>query len=38
MNDAIAMEKRIKSWSRKRKNELIEEQNPSWADLSEGMG
>ena len=38
MNDAIAMEKRIKSWPRKKKIELIEEQNPEWHDLFKGMG
>ena len=30
---AIAREKQIKSWSRKKKNELIEKQNPTWKDL-----
>lgn len=30
---AIAREKQIKSWSRKKKNLLIESQNPEWTDL-----
>lgn len=30
---AIAREKQIKSWSRKKKNELIESINPEWNDL-----
>ncbi len=30
---AIAREKQIKSWSRKKKTELIEERNPLWCDL-----
>ena len=33
---AIEREKQIKSWSRKRKNELIEANNPKWEDLSRG--
>ena len=32
---AISREKQIKSWSRKRKNALIENVNPIWRDLSE---
>ncbi len=31
--DAIRREKQIKSWSRQRKNELIESQNPTWKEL-----
>ena len=31
---AIAREKQIKSWSRSRKNALIETMNPKWEDLS----
>ncbi len=31
--DAIAREKQIKSWSRKRKISLIESINPTWEDL-----
>ena len=30
---AIAREKQIKSWSRKKKNQLIETTNPIWEDL-----
>jgi len=30
---AIAREKQIKSWSRKKKNQLIEKKNPKWLDL-----
>ena len=30
---AIAREKQIKSWSRKRKNALVETKNPRWEDL-----
>ena len=32
---AIAREKQIQSWNRKRKNALVERMNPHWADLSE---
>ena len=32
---AISREKQLKSWSRKRKNDLIERVNPQWRDLSE---
>ena len=32
---AIAREKQIKSWSRKKKNQLVEKKNPNWKDLSE---
>ena len=31
---AIEREKQIKSWSRKKKNKLIETTNPNWEDLS----
>ena len=34
INSAIAREKQIKGWTRKKKNELIEEMNPEWKDLS----
>ena len=34
VHDAIAREKQIKSWSRARKNALIEEHNPRWNDLA----
>ena len=30
---AIEREKQIKSWSRKKKNELISKHNPEWKDL-----
>ena len=30
---AISREKQIKSWSRKKKNQLIERKNPMWEDL-----
>lgn len=33
--DAISREKQIKSWSRKKKNEMIKKMNPNWVDLSE---
>ena len=36
INKAIAREKQIKSGSRKRKEDLINKQNPEWNDLSEG--
>lgn len=35
MPSAIEREKQIKKWKRKWKQELIEEQNPSWKDLHE---
>ena len=34
INDAIAREKQIKRWSRKKKEFLINELNPAWNDLS----
>lgn len=34
VNTAIAPEKEIKGWRRKRKLELIEKDNPPWTDLS----
>jgi len=34
---AIRREKQIKSWTRKRKLELIEKANPAWRDLAEGL-
>ena len=33
VRSAIEREKQIKSWSRKRKNALVNETNPSWEDL-----
>jgi len=35
MVEAIAREKQIKGWLRKKKIELIESTNPKWRDLSE---
>ncbi|HEX2207022.1 MAG TPA: GIY-YIG nuclease family protein [Longimicrobium sp.] len=37
VNAAIAREKQIKKWSRKRKVELIESLNPGWVDLAEEL-
>ena len=37
VRDAIAREKQIKSWSRKRKIGLIDSQNSWWKDLSDGF-
>ena len=34
MPDAIAREKQIKSWSRRKKVALIESTNPDWVDLA----
>lgn len=33
IREAIAREKQIKSWSRRKKEELIATQNPLWRDL-----
>ncbi len=30
---AITREKRIKGWTRKRKNELVESKNPKWEEI-----
>ena len=35
--EAISREKQIKSWNRKRKNELVESMNPKWLDLYESI-
>ena len=35
---AIAREKQLKGWLRKRKDELVETVNPAWRDLSEDWG
>ncbi len=35
--EAIAREKQIKAGSRKKKENLIDELNPEWNDLSEGL-
>lgn len=32
---AIEKEKQIKGWTRQKKDALVEEQNPEWADLSD---
>lgn len=34
INDAISAEKQIKGWKRTKKNEFIENKNPTWEDLS----
>ena len=34
--DAIAREKQIKKWRREKKNNLVQELNPKWEDLSLG--
>ncbi len=34
VRDAIAREKQIKGWSRKKKEELIRTKNPTWTDLA----
>jgi putative endonuclease len=34
---AIAREKQIKAWSRKKKIALIEADNPTWVDLAESL-
>ena len=38
MESAIAREKAIKKWRRTWKVGMIEESNPSWVDLYEGLG
>jgi putative endonuclease len=38
VRNAIAREKQIKNWTRAKKIQLIEEENSSWADLSEAWG
>ncbi len=35
---AITREKDLKSWTRRKKIELIERDNPGWLDLSAGWG
>jgi putative endonuclease len=37
IGDAIAREKQIKGWVRKRKNDLISQFNPKWDDLYESI-
>ena len=34
---ALEREKQIKSWSRKRKNELVRSVNPDWTDMYEQL-
>ena len=36
--NAIAREKQIKGWTRKKKIALIESMNPKWEDLAKGWG
>ena len=38
MEAAIASEKRIKAWRRDWKKNLIERENPDWADLAVALG
>lgn len=38
MATAIAREKTVKKWPRQWKINLIEERNPTWADLAVGFG
>ena len=37
VESAIAREKQIKGWNRKRKEKLIEAKNPNWNDLYESI-
>jgi len=37
IRDAITREKQIKRWKREWKLELIEDENPHWEDLYEGL-
>ena len=37
IDSAIARDKQIKGWNRKRKEKLIEARNPNWNDLYEQM-
>ena len=36
VRSAIAREKQLKGWTRKKKDMLIEQMNPTWIDLSDG--
>lgn len=38
IGNAIAREKRIKSWTRAKRLTLIKTKNPTWQDLAEGWG
>ena len=35
--EAISREKQIKSWSRKKKNQLVESKNPKWEELYDSL-
>ena len=35
MQSALAREKQLKPWSRKKKNALVNQLNPTWRDLSD---
>ena len=37
VESAIAREKQIKGWNRKRKNKLVESKNPDWKDLYDDL-
>jgi putative endonuclease len=37
IDQAIAREKQLKSWNRRKKVELIEKINPQWKDLARGL-
>ena len=37
IDSAIAREKQIKGWNRKRKEKIIEAKNPNWDDLYESI-
>ena len=37
VESAIAREKQIKGWNRKRKNKLVERKNPDWKDLYDDL-
>ena len=37
VNSAIETEKRIKHWTRAKKNALVESVNPEWSDLSDKL-
>ncbi len=36
INEAVLREKQLKKGNRKRKNDLVNQTNPEWEDLSEG--
>jgi len=38
VNNAIALEKQIKAWTRAKRLALIKSVNPTWQDLAEGWG